>query len=40
MALAIAQVESGDSGRYYCGEHLSSYLQFNGNGTVLQVGGE
>ncbi|XP_064153084.1 uncharacterized protein LOC135233445 isoform X2 [Anguilla rostrata] len=38
VALTILQVESGDSGRYYCGEHLSSYLQFTDNGTVLTVG--
>ncbi|XP_061073438.1 uncharacterized protein LOC133108041 [Conger conger] len=38
VALTIRQVEPGDSGRYYCGEYLSSYLQFNGNGSVLKVG--
>ncbi|KAG7469420.1 hypothetical protein MATL_G00128670 [Megalops atlanticus] len=38
VQLKINQVESGDSGRYYCGEHLSSYLQFTDSGTVLQVG--
>ncbi|KAJ8354860.1 hypothetical protein SKAU_G00224270 [Synaphobranchus kaupii] len=38
VVLTIAQVESGDSGRYYCGEHLRSYIEFTGKGTVLKVG--
>ncbi|KAJ8289975.1 hypothetical protein GJAV_G00007340 [Gymnothorax javanicus] len=38
VALTITQVELGDSGRYYCGEHLSSYVQFTDNGSVLMVG--
>ncbi|XP_035260925.1 uncharacterized protein LOC118220793 [Anguilla anguilla] len=38
VTLTVLHVESGDSGRYYCGEHLSSYLQFTDNGTILTVG--
>ncbi|KAJ8355129.1 hypothetical protein AAFF_G00095450 [Aldrovandia affinis] len=36
--LTIAQVEPGDSGRYFSGDHLTGYLEFGDVGTVLQVG--
>ncbi|KAI1885893.1 hypothetical protein AGOR_G00208450 [Albula goreensis] len=38
VELKITHVKPEDSGRYYCGEHLASYLQFNGIGVALQVG--
>ncbi|XP_035260783.1 uncharacterized protein LOC118220725 isoform X2 [Anguilla anguilla] len=38
VLLTIAQVEPGDSGRYYCVEHYKRDIQFNDNGTLLMVG--
>ncbi|XP_035260892.1 uncharacterized protein LOC118220781 isoform X2 [Anguilla anguilla] len=38
VLLTIAQVEPGDSGRYYCVEHNKRDIQFNDNGTLLMVG--
>ncbi|XP_048881607.1 uncharacterized protein LOC125748926 [Brienomyrus brachyistius] len=36
--MEISEMNSQDSGRYYCVEHSYSYLSFLDNGTVLQVG--
>ncbi|XP_066577149.1 uncharacterized protein LOC136767268 isoform X2 [Amia ocellicauda] len=39
VRLSILRVQPSDSGRYYCGEHLSSYISFTDSGSVLAVGG-